>query len=105
MQKYVRRSTGTTQVLTCEAKVPEIKRCELREALDDEVDVRRWELVIADIERRESLELGHGPRQGCRHELGYCWYYTRTRVLTCERIALQTESLQRLEIADRGEQL
>ena len=33
-------------------------------------------LVAADVEHLESLELGHGPRQGCRHELGYCWCYT-----------------------------
>ena len=57
MQKCVRRSPGTTQVLTCEAKALEIKHCELREALDDEVDLRQWELVEADVKLLESLEL------------------------------------------------
>ena len=75
MHARVRCSPGSTQVLTCEAKAVEFKRREQREALDDKLDVRRWELVIADIEHLESLELGHGPRQGCRHDLGYCWHY------------------------------
>ena len=59
--------TGSTKVLTCEAKPFEAKLSELREALDDEVDVRGWELVAANIELGESLQLGHGPRQGCRN--------------------------------------
>ena len=59
--------TGSTQVLTCEAKVGEVKLSELREALDDEVDVRGWELVAANTELGQGLKLGHGPRQGCRN--------------------------------------
>ena len=62
-------------MLTCEAKVLEAEHGELRGALDDEVDLRRWELVAIEVERGESCELGNGPRQGCRHELGYCWHY------------------------------
>ena len=67
MQKVVRCSTGSTQVLTCEAKPLEAKVCELREALGDEVDVRGWELVAANIELGQGLKLGHGPWQGCRN--------------------------------------
>ena len=63
----VGRSPGSTKVPTCEAKVGEAKVCELREALNDEVDVCGWELVAINIELGESLQLGHGPRQGCRN--------------------------------------
>ena len=59
--------TGSTQVLTCEAKAVEDKLRELREVLNDEVDLCRWKLVVANIKLGESLELGHGPRQGCRN--------------------------------------
>ena len=67
VQAKVRRRTGSTQVLTCEAKVVDCKCCELRKALDDKVDVRGWELVPANLEIGQGLKLGHGPRQGCRN--------------------------------------
>ena len=67
VQKSVRHSTGTMQLLTCEAKATDAELSELREGLDDEVDLCGWELVVADIELGEGFELGHGPRQGCRN--------------------------------------
>ena len=63
----VGHSTGTMQLLTCEAKATDAELSELREGLDDEVDLCGWELVVADIELGEGFELGHGPRQGCRN--------------------------------------
>ena len=63
----LRRKIGSTQVLTCEAKLVDSKLCELRKALDDKVDVGRWEHVAANEELLERLELRHGPRQGCGH--------------------------------------
>ena len=63
----LRRKIGSTQTLTCEAKITDAEPCEPWEALNDEVHVRGWELVVANLETGQGLKLGHGPGQGCRN--------------------------------------
>jgi hypothetical protein len=63
----VRSSTGATFAKcepTCKPEVTDSKFGQLREALDDELDVRVLQLIACDTELPQGLELRHGPREG-----------------------------------------